>query len=276
MDYMFKNQLNNLAPLTPSVRRKSFDNIEKTISDIKKSPNKAIFLGITGGPSSGKTKLSNYIHNKMKEKSVLIKELSFFKINTTLNNIKPEDEYLIKNYENYTKERREFLINKCFPNSFDYDKFYEVLKNLREGKKVKILFFDEEKGIFIPEKEKLIDPVKTPLIIIEGYYLFKDMKLKDLIDIKVYKEVEDDVRLSRMVEKEEKYLKRDKESFQMFFDIYKKYYKISFKENINAYKSLANIIIPDYRIFNENDEIEEDETLEFLIRNLTYLSKRKY
>ena len=266
---MFQNNL------TQSVRRKSLDLIEKAVSDIKLNDKKAIFVGISGGPSSGKTKLSQYFHNKI-EKSEIIKELSFFKVNNKENNIKSEDEYLIKEYDKYNKERRKYLIEKSFHNSFDYDKFYEVLKNLREGKKVKIEFFDEEKCAFIPEKDKIVDPVKTPIIIIEGYYIFKDTKLKDLINIKIYKEVEDDVRLSRMVEKEDKYLNRDKEAFKMFFDIYEKYYKISFKENISAYKSSANIIIPDYKIFNENNEIEEDETLEFLIRNLSYLSKRKY
>ena len=269
MDYMFKNTL------TPSVRRKSFDLIEKAVSDIQLGDNKAIFVGISGGPSSGKTKLSQYFH-KLIEKSEIIKELSFFKINNIEKNIKDEDEYLIKENENYSKDRRKFLIEKCFPNSFDYDKFYEVLKDLRYGKKVKIPFFDEDKCIFIPEKDKVIDPSKTPLIIIEGYYIFKDSRLKELINLKIYKEVEDDVRLSRLVEKEEKYLKLDKEAFKMFFEIYEKYYKISFKENINAYKSIANIVLPDYTIFNENNEIEEDETLEFLIDNLTYLTKRKY
>ena len=269
MDYMFKNTL------TPSVRRKSFDLIEKAVSDIQLGDNIAIFVGISGGPSNGKTKLSQYFH-KLIEKSEIIKELSFFKINNIEKNIKDEDEYLIKEYENYSKDRRKFLIEKCFPNSFDYDKFYEVLKDLRYGKKVKIPFFDEDKCIFIPEKDKVIDPSKTPLIIIEGYYIFKDSRLKELINLKIYKEVEDDVRLSRLVEKEEKYLKLDKEAFKMFFEIYEKYYKISFKENINAYKSIANIVLPDYTIFNENNEIEEDETLEFLIDNLTYLTKRKY
>ena len=86
--------------------------------------------------------------------------------------------------------------------------------------------------------------------------------------------MEDDVRLSRLIEKEEKYLNKDKKAFEMFFDIYRKFYKNSFKENINPYKNLANILLPDYKIFNENNEIEEDETLEFLIRNLTHLSKR--
>ena len=272
MDFLYNK---NLA-LTPLVRRKSFDLIEKTISDIQLKDHKAIFVGISGGPASGITKISKYFHSRI-QKSEIIKELSFFKLNSTDNishEIKGENEYLIKDYEKYDKKRRMYLIDISSPNSFDYDKFYETLKTLQEGKKVKVPFFDEEKCEFVQEKDKTVDPNKTPLIIIEGYYIFKDKRLKEMLNLKIYKEVEDDVRLSRLIEKEEKYLNMDEEAFRMFFDIYIKYHKISFKENISPFKNLANILLPDYKIFNENNEIEEDETLEFLIRNLTYLSKR--
>ena len=272
MDYVLEN---NLA-FTPSVRRKSFDLIEQAVSNIQLKGHKVIFLGISGGPACGITKISKYFHSRI-IKSEIIKESSFFKLNSTdnlSNNIAKEDEYLIKEYDKYSKKRRLYLIDICSPNSFDYDKFYETLKTLRERKKMKIPFFDEEKCEYIPEKDKVIDPNKTPIIIIEGYYLFKDQRLKEMLNLKIFKEVEDDVRLSQLIEKEEKYLNKDKEAFKMFFDIYEKFYKISFKENINPYKNLANILLPDYKIFNENNEIEEDETLEFLIRNLTNLSKR--
>ena len=96
-----------------------------------------------------------------------------------------------------------------------------------------------------------------------------------MLNLKIYKDVEDDVRLSRLILREEKYLKLDQEAYRMFLDIYEKFYKISFKENINPYKTSANILLPDYKMVNENNEIEEDETLEFLIKNLTYLSKGK-
>ena len=272
MDYVIEN---NLA-FTPLVRRKSFDLIEKELSNIQLKGHKVVFLGISGGPACGITKISEYFHSRI-IKSEIIRESSFFKLNSSdnlSNNIDKENEYLTKEYENYSKKRRLYLIDICSPNSFDYDKFYETLKTLQEGKKVKVPFFDEEKCEFVQEKDKTVDPNKTPLIIIEGYYIFKDKRLKEMLNLKIYKEVEDDVRLSRLIEKEEKYLNMDEEAFRMFFDIYIKYHKISFKENISPFKNLANILLPDYKIFNENNEIEEDETLEFLIRNLTYLSKR--
>ena len=272
MDYVLENNLT----LTPLVRRKSFDMIEKAVSNIKSKGHKVVFLGISGGPACGITKISEYFHSRI-IKSEIIKESSFFKLNSSdnlSNNIDKENQYLTKEYENYSKKRRLYLIDICSPNSFDYDNFFETLKALSELKKVKIPYFDEEKCEYVEEKDKIIDPNKTPIIIIEGYYIFKDQRLREMLNLKIFKEVEDDVRLSRLIEKEEKYLNKDKKAFEMFFDIYGKFYKNSFKENINPYKNLANILLPDYKIFNENNEIEEDETLEFLIRNLTFLSKR--
>ena len=187
MDYVIEN---NLA-FTPLVRRKSFDLIEKELSNIQLKGHQVVFLGISGGPACGITKISEYFHSRI-IKSEIIRESSFFKLNSSdnlSNNIDKENEYLTKEYENYSKKRRLYLIDICSPNSFDYDKFYETLKVLREGKKIKIPYFDEEKCEYIQEKDKEIDPIKTPIIIIEGYYIFKDQRLKEMLNLKIFKEV---------------------------------------------------------------------------------------
>jgi uridine kinase len=38
----------------------------------------------------------------------------------------------------------------------------------------------------------------TPLVLLEGMFLFRDAKLRELLDFGIYVEVDDDVRLSRM------------------------------------------------------------------------------
>ena len=273
MDYILDNNL-DLKPLTPLVRRKSFDLIEKAVSNIQSKGHKVIFLGISGGPACGITTISNYFSSRIL-KSEIIKELSFFKansLNNLSNNLDKENEYLIKDCNNYSKKRRLYLIDICSPDSFDYDKFFEILNTLKKGEKIRIPFFDEEKCEYVPEKDKAIDPNKTPIIIIEGYYIFKDQRLKEMLNLKIYKEVEDDVRLSRLIEREEKYLNKDQKAYKMFFDIYKTFFKNSFKDNIKPNKNSANILLPDYKIVNENNEMEEDDTLEFLIQNLIKLS----
>ncbi len=49
---------------------------------------------------------------------------------------------------------------------------------------------------------------------------------------------------------------------------------MSYDEYISMNKKYANILLPDYSV-TEDNELEGDETLELLLSNLTYLSKRK-
>lgn len=257
---------------TPVVRRRSFDLIENTVSNIKFKGHKTVFVGISGGPASGKTKISQFFHNHI-QRSATICEMSFFNPSEKFRNIKEEDENLIEEYDLYSKKRRLYLIDICNPKSYDYDKFFETLQSLSKGEKVRIPYFDDEQCVFMPEKDKYIDPSETPLIIVDGYFIFRDQRIKDLLNLRIYKEVEEDVRLSRLILREEKYLQKDKKAFRLYFDIYEKFYKVSYLENIEAYKKIANILLPDYSI-SENSQLERDKTLELLLKNLKYLSKR--
>ena len=268
MEYMKKKNIG----MTPSIRKKSYDVIEKTVSNIKFKGRKVVFVGISGGMASGKTKISQYFH-KYIERSATICEMSFFSPNDKNRIIDKNDEEIIEDYDKYNKKRRLFLIDICNPNSYNYEKFYETLKNLSEGKKVRIPYFDDEQCIFVPEKDNYIDPSKTPLIIIDGYFIFKNQKIRDLLNLRIFKEVEDDVRLSRLILREEKYLNKDKKAYRMYFKIYEKFFKNSYEENINTYKKMANILLPDYSI-REDNQLEGDETLELILKNLNYLSKR--
>ena len=230
-----------------------------------------LFIGISGGQASGKKKISQYFHNQIK-RSDTICEMSFFKPEDKKRKLPLEDEYLIKDYDFYDKERRLYLIDICNPDSYDYDKFYEILRNLKEGQKVKIPYFDEKNSKFIPEKNKIIDPNKTPIIIIDGYFIFRNKKIREMLNLKIYKEVEDDVRLSRLIVREEKYLHNNFEAYEIYFGIYERFYKTSYDEYIAANKKVANILLPDYNV-TEDDRVEVDETLEFLTSNLNNLYK---
>ena len=94
-----------------------------------------------------------------------------------------------------------------------------------------------------------------------------------MLNLKIFKDVEEDVRLSRLILREEDYLKKDRKAYKLYFDIYEKFYKMFYEENIDVYKKMANILLPDYSI-NENNQLEGDETLELIRTNLNYLSKR--
>ena len=256
--------------ITPAKRKGSFE-VMRLSSDTFKKP--ILFIGISGGQASGKKKISEYFHNHIKN-SETICEMSFFNPDEKKRKISKEDENLIKDYDFYSKERRLYLIDRCNPDCYDYDKFYETLKSLSEEKQVKIPFFDEKKQKFDPEKDKIIDPSKTPLIIIDGYFIFRNQKIRDFLHLKIYKEVEDDIRLSRLVLREAEFLKNKVEAYDIYFSIYEKFYKISYDEYIATYKKVANILLPDYNL-TEDNEVEGDETLEFLLSNLINYSKKR-
>ena len=261
----------NINTITPSNRKKSFDDIFSAEILEFKGKKPTFFIGICGGQASGKKKISEYFHKSL-ENSETINEMSFFNPDEKKRKISKEDEYLIKDCDFYSKERRLYHIDMCNPESYDYDKFYDTLKSLSEGQKVKIPYFDENECKFVHEKDKTIDPSKTPLIIIYGCFIFRNEKIKDFLNLKLYKELEDDVRLSRLVLREAKYLKNNTEAYEMYFSIYEKFYKICYDEYISTYKKVANILLPDYN-FTEDNKVE-DETLEFLLYNLKNLSKK--
>jgi uridine kinase len=69
---------------------------------------------------------------------------------------------------------------------------------------------------------------------------------------------------------ENKYLNNQSSAFKSFFIIYEKYIKTSYEQNVEPKKKHANIIIPNFDI-NEENEIESNPSLEFLLFNLQNL-----
>ena len=141
------------------------------------------------------------------------------------------------------------------------------------GETVIINKFDEEEGIYTDEKIE-IDPEKISLVIVEGYFLFKNKEVRELINLKIYNEVDDDVRLSRLLINENKFLNNNPVAFKYFFLIYEKYIKFAYDQYIAPTKQFAKIILPNY-IIHEDQTIEGDDTLELLITNLKNVASRK-
>ena len=257
----------SLPAILPKPRKKSLDMIEEKMKNIFYHGKKIGFIGLCGGQASGKTKIANYFHKNIPT-SAIISEKDFFKAEIINRKLSAGNEPLIGEYDDYSKERKILLMELSNPNSYDYDKLNECLEKLENGEKISINHFNEETGLIEKDNVKEIDPNKETLIIIEGYFIFQNKKLRDKFDLKLYTEVDDDVRLSRLILRENVYIKNNSNGFKTFFSIYEKYLKTSFESNIETCKKYANIIFPNYEIA-EDDEIQiGDDTLEFLLVNL--------
>lgn len=132
-----------------------------------------IFVGIVGPSGSGKTTLSKKL--KASDKS-----------------------YEHIRLDNYFKHPRTFSLKHGFknwekPSNLKFDVLLKHLKTLRDGKEVYTKSFPKRKGA----KPEPIVLKPKPIIFIEGFMLFKNKKVRDMLDIKIYLDIHPELMLKR-------------------------------------------------------------------------------
>ena len=260
-----------LETKTPKLKSKTNLILDDSMQSMRKDQ-KVFIVGLCGGQGGGKTKLSKVLSKNIPH-SAIIEERNFFKTLTTKRKLSAGDEPLVGEFGGYSKNRKLLLVELSNPKSYDYDKLYNTLKKLNDGETVHINKFNEEDGTYTND-EIVINPEEVSLVIVEGYFLFKNEKIRDLINLKIFSEIDDDIRLSRLLINENKYLNNNPVAFKYFFLIYEKYIKYSYDQYIAPTKQYANIILPNYTV-NEDQTIEGDDTLELLITNLRNSANRQ-
>ena len=260
MDYL-ENKAGNLAPLTPpqKMNQMILDNFGKQFNFTQ---HKIIIVGLCGGQGGGKTKLSKILSKNI-PRSAIIEERSYFKVMKSKRKLSYEIEPLFEEIGGYSKERKLLLVDLSNPDCYDYEKLYQNLKSLKEGNPISVRKFNEDAGQYTGE-EASIKPNEISLVILEGYFIFRDKKVKDLIDLKIYVEIDDDIRLSRLLLNENKFLNNSPFAIKNFFMIYKNYIKTSYEQYIEPTKHEAKINLPNYTV-RDDEVIDGDETFNSLI-----------
>lgn len=230
----------------------------------KDSKEKITFIAITGGHGSGKTKVAEYL-KKYSQSCEIISERSFFFPNKNPREVPPSINFVFNDFPEYSKERRLYLIDSCNPKCYNYDQMYDVLKKIQNGDKTKIPFFDEKNMKFVKRLDYVIDPDKIHYVIVEGSYFLNDKRIMSFFKDIIFRDVQDDIRLTRLIlrEKEDKFLKKNPQAYQMFFTIYKHFMKESYNKIIAEFKKESNFVLQSYD-YDKIDELDEDETLHLL------------
>ncbi|CAM3321517.1 uridine kinase [Vagococcus sp. PNs007] len=183
---------------------------------------KPIVIGVTGGSGSGKTSVSKAILNEFKDHSILLFE---------------QDSYY-KNQSHLAFEER-LKTNYDHPFAFDTDLLIEQLTDLIAFKAVDKPVYDYEAHT---RSDKIVHQEPKEVIIVEGILILEDERLRDLMDIKVYVDTEDDIRIIRRI-------KRDMEergrTLDSVIDQYLSVVKPMFTQFIEPTKKYADIIIPE-------------------------------
>lgn len=189
------------------------------MADNKKRP---ILIGVTGGSGSGKTSVSRKILDAFTEEHsiVFFEQDSYYKDQSHLS----FEERLDTNYDH--------------PLAFDTDLLIEHLNKLLNYEAIEKPIYDYDK-----HTRSEISEHQEPkeVIIIEGILVLEDERLRDLMDIKVYVDTEDDIRIIRRI-------KRDMEergrTLDSVINQYLSVVKPMHHQFIEPTKKYADIIVP--------------------------------
>jgi uridine kinase len=179
-----------------------------------------LIIGIAGGTGSGKTTLAENLIELFPGQAVLIYQDAYYK---DLSNL-PFEARTRTNFDH--------------PNSLDFDLLKQHLTALKNNEPISMPQYSFHSHAREP-RSKTIQP--TALIIVEGILLFAVPELRDLFDIKIFVDTDDDVRLLRRIERDMKERSRD---FVSIRDQYLKTVKPMHDTFVEPSKRYADVIIP--------------------------------
>ncbi len=182
--------------------------------------NATIVVGIAGGTGSGKTTLAEKVHHAFPE-SVLISQDSYYK---DLSNI---------SFEERGKG------NFDHPDSIEFSLLRQHLIDLKKGRAIERPTYN----FHIHAREKKTERIEpAQIIIVEGILLFAASEVRDLFDIKIFVDTDDDVRVIRRIERDMKERSRD-------FNSVKEQYLTTVKPMHDSFvepsKKYADVIVPE-------------------------------
>lgn len=183
---------------------------------------KPVVIGVTGGSGSGKTSVSRAILNKFSEVSVLLLE----------------QDYYYKDQSDIPFEER-LKVNYDHPLAFDNDLFISDLKRLLRWESIEQPVYNYKQ---YTRSHETIHRDPKDVIIVEGILILEDKRLRDLMDIKVYVDTDDDIRIIRRIKRDVGERGRTLDSV---IEQYLTVVKPMHEQFIEPSKKYADIIIPE-------------------------------
>lgn len=140
-----------------------------------------ILIGIAGGTGSGKTTLARKLQAAFGDQAILIEQDSYYKDHSDL----PLEKRTTLNYDH--------------PEALDFPLLKNHLIALKQGDSI-----DKPSYSFHTHTResttKRIDP--APVIIVEGILLLVMPEIRELFDLKIFMDADDDIRLLRRIERD--------------------------------------------------------------------------
>ncbi|CAL9110403.1 unnamed protein product [Musa acuminata var. zebrina] len=178
-------------------------------------------IGVAGGAAAGKTAVCDMIIEQLHDQRVVVVNQESFYYDLTEEKLNHVHEY-----------------NFDHPDAFDTENLLCCMEKLRHGQAVDIPNYD-----FRTNKSKL-PPRKvnsSDVIILEGILIFYDIRIRELMNMKIFVDTDADVRLARRIRRDTVEKGRD---LKTVLDQYSKFIKPAFDDFILPTKKYADVIIP--------------------------------
>ncbi|WP_172189837.1 uridine kinase [Lentilactobacillus kribbianus] len=189
---------------------------------MKEQTRRPVVIGVTGGSGSGKTTVSRKIFNELSNYSLTIIQ---------------QDSYYNDQAEMSMAERA--AVNYDHPLAFDTDLLIEQLQQLLKYQPIEKPVYDYN---LLTRSGDTIRQEPREVIILEGILILDDERLRDLMDIKVFVDTDDDIRLIRRIQRDTKERGR---SLDSVINQYLSTVKPMYHQFVEPTKRYADLIVPE-------------------------------
>jgi len=192
-------------------------------------------VGISGGSGSGKTMIAEKLKNEFGEKQITI--------------INQDSYYKDLSHMSFNERCKQ---NFDHPDAIDFDLFLLHIKNLIVGKKIDIPIYDFSRHL----RSKDMLTIKPNLVIIlDGTLILTQSKLNEIMDIKIFLDIPDNLRLAYRIKRDTKERGRTIESIMKQ---YANTVRPMYDQFIYPSKNSADLIL---------DNVQNDHESFLLIKN---------
>lgn len=207
-------------------------------------------VGICGGSASGKTFLSRQLLARIPEEKVTFLSL---------------DEYYRPKSQQIHDD--EGLVNWDHPRTISFDELIKDVERLTRGETIEREEYTFNNPHAIPA---MLTFRPAPIIVIEGLFILHEAKLRDLINLKVFVDADDHIRLDRRLRRDT--TERGQTMDQVLTD-YTKYVAPMYEQFVSPHRQYCDLIVPNNKhMYKALDVLAHH--LEYVVKSQALEAKR--
>jgi uridine kinase len=181
-----------------------------------------MIIGICGGTGSGKTTIARSIVDAVgADRVVLVEQDSYYRNLSDM----PLDERHQANFDH--------------PDSIDSDMLVNHIMRLKQGLPIEMPLYD---FVTHTRSDKIETIYPQPVVIVEGILIFAEPRVLDLLDVRVFVDTPDDVRLMRRLKRD---IHERGRTFERTLEQYERTIRPMHFEFVEPSKRHADVIIPE-------------------------------